>query len=355
VSADRSTLWLYDADREQIYTYIGEGLLREFRMPLGQGVAGAAALKRRIIVIDDAYQSPLFNPEVDKRSGYHTRSLLAVPMESHEGRLMGVFQAVNRLDPSQPDGVATFSKDDVEMLTALSRIAAVAVENALLYEEQKRQFNSFIITLASSVDAKDPTTSKHTMMVTGLAVAIARQMGLSPERVELVRIAAILHDYGKIGIPDDVLLKAGGLTEPERRLMQSHVLKTGMILSRISFRRDLLRVPAIAAMHHEKLDGTGYPFGLREEEIPLEGRILAVADVFHALTQARPYKPGRSPSDALALCRLMSREHTDRDGRLSGRHLDGNVVEALAESLSSCAEDMSFFERASGYDDMLAT
>lgn len=355
VSADRSTLWLHDADREEIYTFIGEGLSHEFRMPVGQGVAGAAAARQRTIVIDDAYQSPLFNPDVDKRSGYLTRSLLAVPMESHDGRLIGVFQAVNRLEESQPNGLGTFSPDDVEMLTALARIAAVAVENALLYEEQKRQFNSFIITLASSVDAKDPTTSKHTMMVTGVSVAIAKQMRLSAERVERIRIAAILHDYGKIGIPDEVLLKPAGLGDAERRLMQSHVLKTGLILSRIAFRRDLQDVPAIAAMHHEKLDGTGYPYGLREDEIPLEGRILAVADVFHALTQTRTYKKGKSPQEALELCRTMAQPHTDRDGRMSGRHLDGNVVEALAGALIAAGWEMSYFEACSGYETMIAS
>ncbi|MDQ3023414.1 MAG: HD domain-containing protein [bacterium] len=355
VTADRCTLWLYDHARQEIYTFIGEGLATEFRLPIGHGVAGAAAAQRRILHIDDAYQSPYFNPEFDKQSGYKTKSLLAVPMESHEGRLLGVFQAINRLDPAEPDGLGVFSQFDVELLMGLSGIATVAVENALLYEEQKRQFNSFIITLASTVDAKDPTTSKHTMMVTGVAVALARHLALSTERVERIRIAAILHDYGKIGIPDEVLLKAGMLDDSERRTMQSHVMKTSLLLSRIRFRRDLDDVPTIAAMHHEKLDGTGYPYGLRGEEIPLEGRVLAVADVFHALTQTRPYKAGRSPQEALGVCRQMSRKHLDREGNPSGLHLDPNVVDALAGVLEHCNNDMCYFEKESGWDEMLAT
>jgi putative nucleotidyltransferase with HDIG domain len=274
-------------------------------------------------------------------------------MHSHDGRLIGVFQALNRLDRAEPDGLGVFTDEDVELLTGLAGIATVAVENAMLYEDQKRQFNSFIITLASTVDAKDPTTSKHTMMVTGVAVALARHLGLSPERVERIRIAAILHDYGKIGIPDGVLLKAGMLDDIERRMMQSHVMKTAILLSRIHFRRDLEDVPAIAAMHHEKLDGTGYPYGLRAEEIPLEGRILAVADVFHALTQTRPYKIGRTPQEALAVCRQMSRAHLDRDGNPSGLHLDPNVVDALGGVLLHCENDMGYFEHESGWDEML--
>jgi HD-GYP domain-containing protein (c-di-GMP phosphodiesterase class II) len=355
VSADRCTLWLVDEGRQEIFTFLGEGLASEFRLPIGQGVAGNAAAMRKILHIDDAYESPYFNPDVDKRSGYLTKSLLAVPMESHEGRLIGVFQAINRLDPRQSDGLGVFSAADVELLTGLANIATVAVENALLYEDQKRQFNSFIITLATTVDAKDPTTSTHTMMVTGVAVALARHLRLSPDRVERIRIAAILHDYGKIGIPDDVLLKAGMLDDNERRTMQSHVMKTALLLSRIHFRRDLADVPTIAAMHHEKLDGTGYPYGLKDEEIPLEGRILAVADVFHALTQTRPYKAGRTPQEALAVCRQMSKQHLDREGNPSGLHLDPNVVEALSGALESCNNDMGYFEQMSGYDEMLAT
>jgi HD-GYP domain-containing protein (c-di-GMP phosphodiesterase class II) len=352
VSADRCTLWLYDADREDIFTLIGEGLSHEIRLPLGRGVAGTAAAQRRAIVENNAYASPHFDPEPDRRTGYTTRNLLAVPMENHDGRLLGCFQAVNRL--SADGGYADFSQEDVELLTAMGGFAAVAVENAMLYEEQKRQFESFIVTLAQTVDARDPTTSNHTRMVTGIAVAISKQLGLSAERVERVRIAAVLHDFGKIGVPDAVLLKPGGFDEAERRMMHSHCLKTTLILSRIAFRRDLRDIPAIAGMHHEKLDGGGYPFGLRADELPLEGRILAVADVFQALCQTRPYKAGNTPTEALATCNEMSRPHTDRFGEQCGVHLDPNVVLALGEVLAAHDNDLNCFDRESGWDEMMA-
>jgi len=354
VSADRSTLWLYSRRSHEIYTFSGEGLNQEIRMPMGKGVAGAAASERRVILIDDAYASPYFNPEVDRRTGYRTRSLLAVPMESHDGRLLGVFQAVNRLDDSAPEGVGHFSGEDVELLSALAAVAAVAVENALLYSELKRMFNSFIVTLAQSVDAKDVTTSNHTKMVTGIAVALASHLGLSRERVERVRIAAVLHDYGKIGVPDDVLNKPGKLEDLEFLQMRSHCIKTILILSRIAFGRGLEDIPRIAGLHHEKLDGRGYPFGLQAEEIPLESRILAAADVFQALTQTRPYKQGLPPDQALEECLTMTVWHTDRFGKESGPHLDGNVVEALGEILGEVNNDMSYFEKVSGWDAMLA-
>ena len=354
VSADRSTLWLYDQHRREIYTLIGEGLEQEFRLPLGQGVAGAAAQRRSVVIIDDAYQSDLFDPQWDRKTGYYTHSLLAVPMLGADGALLGCFQAINRLDPAAPRGLGEFSEDDVAQLSALASIAAVAVENAQLYEEQKRQFNSFIVTLAQSVDARDATTSDHTRGVTGIAVAIAREMGLSHRTIERVRIAAVLHDYGKIGVPDAVLNKPGGHSEEERLWMKSHCLKSILILSRIRFGRELEDIPRIAGMHHEKLDGTGYPFGLRGEEIPLEGRILAVADIFQALTQTRPYKQGRSTREALGICRQMCVGYTDHRGQSSGAHLDGNVVAALEKVLEREGFQLGFLDEASGWERMLA-
>jgi HD-GYP domain-containing protein (c-di-GMP phosphodiesterase class II) len=355
VSADRCTLWLHDPQRGDIYTFIGQGLDEHvFRLPLGRGVAGVAAMERRTIVENDPYNSPYFNPAVDRQSGYLTKSLLAVPMESHEGRLLGCFQAINRLDESKEEGVGAFSVEDVELLTALSNIAAVALENSLLYEEQQRQFNSFIVMLAQSVDAKDPTTANHTKLVTGISVALAKQLELSERAVERIRIAAILHDYGKIGVPDAVLTKPSGLTDDEFQMMRSHCIKSILLLRKIAFRRDLSDVPDVAGQHHEKLDGTGYPFGLRGEEITLEGRILAVADVFQALTQTRPYKQGRSPREALAICRDMTRSYVDHHGRASGVHLDDLVVDALETLLDRYRDDMAFFEAESGWEQMLS-
>ena len=208
--------------------------------------------------------------------------------------------------------------------------------------------------VARHVDARDPTTSNHTRMVTGVAVALALELGLSTERVERVRIAAVLHDYGKIGVPDKVHLKSGKHDAAEQRQMHSHVTKTILILSRIAFRRDLRDIPAIAGMHHERLSGEGYPFGLRSEEIPLEGRVLAVADVFHALVQTRPYKRGFSAAEALAECERMTDWHSDRFGKMSGPHLDRNVVKSLRQVLIDHSYDLSYFERISGWDEMLA-
>ena len=353
VNADRTTLWLADQESDSLYTFVGQGLEEEIRIRIGEGVAGTAARERRTVVVKDAYSSPLFNPEVDRRSGYRTQSLLAVPMESTDGKLIGVFQAVNRMDGSDNEALGEFTDEDTELFASMASIAAVFLENAVLYDEQQRQFRSFIVTLAQSVDTKDQTTSNHTKLVTGLSVAIAKEMGLSRRTVERIRIAAVLHDYGKIGIPDNVLQKPGSLTDEERTMMRSHVLKTILLLRRINFSRELRDIPRIAGMHHEKLDGSGYPFGLRGDEIPLEGRILAVADIFQALTQTRPYKQGMAVPQALAELRVMTQPHLDRHEQASGAHIDPLVVEALAQILEREHDDLNVFEEASKWERML--
>ena len=210
------------------------------------------------------------------------------------------------------------------------------------------------MTLAESVEARDSTTSNHTRLVTGITVALARELGLSESRVERLRIAAILHDYGKIGIPDNVLQKPGGLSDEEMLQMRAHVLKTLVILRRIKFSRALQDIPEIAAMHHEKIDGSGYPFGYCGTELPLEARILAVADVFQALTQARPYKDGLPVSEAVRSCEKMAGPHTDRHGNISGAHLDGNVVAALGRIVARTAGSNEFFEQESGWERILS-
>jgi HD-GYP domain-containing protein (c-di-GMP phosphodiesterase class II) len=128
------------------------------------------------------------------------------------------------------------------------------------------------------------------------------------------------------------------------------VLKTLVILRRIKFSRALQDIPEVAAMHHEKLDGGGYPFGYRGSEIPLEARVLAVADVFQALTQTRPYKSGLPAEEAQRRCSEMSRPHTDRYGRESGAHLDPNVVRALGRIIERTGGGNEFFEQESGWE-----
>ncbi len=344
--ADRTTVWLYDEDNEEIWTIVGEGLRDQIRMPLGVGIAGNVAKTLQTLNIADPYSHPLFNPDVDKRTGYKTKSILCMPLLNKRGELIGVYQVLNKLDHTH------FTRADEELLAALSGSASVAIENARLYEDQKKQFNSFIEVLATSVDAKDPTTYDHSKMVTGISVALAKEMGFPPQRVEFIRVAAVLHDYGKIAVPDAILCKPGKLDKEEFKTMKSHVSETIEILSKVYFSKEMRDVPRIGGMHHERLDGTGYPLGLKDEEIPLEGRIMAVADIFHAMMQERPYKRGLSTQEALAECKKLTAPHIGRFGDPEGVHLDAQVVSALEKILERVNYSPSYFLKESGWSEI---
>ncbi len=139
----------------------------------------------------------------------------------------------------------------------------MAIQNAMAVEDKERQFHSILQVLASSIDARDPLTAGHSDRVTQFAVGIAREMGLSQATIEMVRVSALLHDYGKIGIADSILKKPGKLTDQEYDEIKTHAAKTKQILDKIEFQGIYREVPNVASSHHEKFDGTGYPTGLK--------------------------------------------------------------------------------------------
>jgi len=181
--------------------------------------------------------------------------------------------------------------------------------------ENRELFVSSIQMLAGAVDEKDPYTRGHSDRVTRYSMMIARELGLPDEFVEIVRISAQLHDVGKIGIEDRILKKPGALTPAEFDIMKTHTTKGANILKGVAQLKDM--IPGIE-LHHESLDGRGYPHGYKEEEIPLLPRIIAVADTFDALTTNRPYQHAYEVNEALRII------HS-----LSGKRLDPKAVFAL--------------------------
>jgi GAF domain-containing protein len=199
LEAERSTLFLVDRQAGEMWTKIAQGT-EQIRMPLDAGIAGRVATTGQIMIVHDAYECPYFNREFDRRNCFRTRSVLAAPMRTRRGEIIGVAQAINKRN-------GAFTEEDEDLLTALSAQAAVAIEIAQQYEERKRQFDSFVRGLAIALDARDHLTSGHTARVTHYAVILAEEMGLPPREVELVRYSGWLHDLGKIGVPDRVLCK----------------------------------------------------------------------------------------------------------------------------------------------------
>ncbi|MGH7591016.1 MAG: HD domain-containing phosphohydrolase, partial [Gemmatimonadales bacterium] len=393
--------------------------------------AGYAAAEGEPLVIDDAYSLPpdveySFNRSIDQRYGYRTRSMLSVPMLNHHGETIGVLQLINRkraLDavlhsPEDADReVLAYSPPSVKLVKALAGQAGVSIENSQLYESIERLFEGFVKAAVTAIEQRDPTTSGHSLRVATMTVGLAhsvdhvrdgpyRSVSFSADQIRELRYAGLLHDFGKVGVREQVLVKAkklytadltlirqrhaflqrtaqwrleqqradylerngrtgydahlralrtafeaesagldrflkvvldsneptvlaegnfeqlqdlaertyetidgavmpwltddevrflsirkGSLDEAERLEIESHVTHTYWFLRNIPWTRELKGVPDIAHGHHEKLDGSGYPRHVRGEAIPIQTRMMTIADIFDALTASdRPYK-----------------------------------------------------------------
>jgi len=317
LDADRATIFIVDRERGEIWSKVALGTgAGEIRQAIGVGIAGLVAATGDTVNIPDAYDDPRFNPEPDQRTGYRTKSLLTFPMTGQNERVIGVFQVVNK------NGGGDFTEDDEETLSSLGASAAVAVENAQLVAEQRRLWTTLIETLAVTIDARDQQTAGHSQRVTRYAEVIGRALGLEGIELEKLRVAALLHDYGKIAVRDQFLLKPGKLDDAEFEYMKAHAEKTGEFLAHLVFPQDMREVPVIAAQHHERMDGKGYPRGLPAERILLGARIVAAADVFDALTAPRYYKPAYTLEKTLEIM----------DG-MAGDHLDPTVVAAVRRNV----------------------
>jgi response regulator RpfG family c-di-GMP phosphodiesterase len=181
-------------------------------------------------------------------------------------------------------------EDALEWLVAVAHQAGGILERIAMAEEQRKMLESMMRGLAASIDARDGLTAGHSARVAHYSVGTARSMGLSVEEQYTIYYAALLHDYGKIGIDDAVLKKPGRLTPEEYDHIKLHPKYSYDILSKIDFPEDLKVLPMMAATHHERMDGKGYPFGLAGDQIPLAGRIIAIADVYDSLTRKRHYR-----------------------------------------------------------------
>lgn len=213
-------------------------------------------------------------------------------------------------------------KGDVGLLLGVTPVIGVALQNAALIEELQEAFEKTLRVLADSIDARDFLTAGHSNVVTEYAAGITEQLGLESDYVQMIRVAALLHDYGKIGVPDAILKKDGQLTAEEREIINTHPAKTREILSQVPFRGIQTQIPEIAGAHHERWDGNGYPNGLKGEEIPLGARIIGVADFFEAITAKRHYREPMPLEAALAELQACS-----------GKNFDPQVVDAFLKYL----------------------
>lgn len=320
---DRGAIFLANQERTNLKFYGGFGYTDEQQRfikkmdarlrPDSTGVFTISFRERKPFLINDVDEiAPRLSPrslEFAKHMG--SKSFICVPVISSNDAL-GVL-VVDNLVTRRP-----LLQSDLDLLMNIAPEIGMAIQNVTIAEDKERQFNSILQALASSIDARDPLTAGHSGRVTRLAVGIAKEMQLSHETVEMIRVSALLHDYGKIGIADSILKKPGKLTRDEYAEIKTHATKTKQILDKIEFQGIYREVPQIASSHHEKFDGTGYPTGLSHDQIPLGARILAVADVFEAITAKRHYRGPMPLSEALDVL--------DRD---RGKHFDPVVLDAF--------------------------
>lgn len=431
-------------------------------------IAGYVALTNKPLVLRDAYRIPAsapyrFGRSFDDATGYRTVSMLSVPMANQKGEILGVLQLINRRRTRRPLGrnvsparVLPFDRAATDLAASLASQAGVAIENNLLYREIRDLFDVFVRASVSAIESRDPTTAGHSARVARLTTALARavhaaragpyaRVRFTEEEIRQIEYASLLHDFGKIGVREAILVKAkklfpeelavieerareirlglrlaclqrkldalnggadapeeawrrleddlarqiaqveadialvrranepslldgdaperiealarrtyafpgcdvlsllsdreaqrlgirrGSLSPEERRQIESHVTQSYEYLRRITWPRDLARVPDIAYAHHEKMNGRGYPRGLAGKAIPLESRMMTIADIYDALTAAdRPYKKAVPQEKALAILADEAAQGA-LDGELLRLFAENGVYRAAAE------------------------
>ena len=317
---DRLEFVVAQNDRVDVSRLRDELLTRTVKVS-SDSLAGFVAASGRTLNIPDAYRltsgTPFHvNRDFDAATGYRTTSILALPLACPDGEVVGVLQLINRL--AESGSVVPFPQDD-SPLESLASMAAVSVQNALLMERLKQANLDTIIRLAVVAEFRDSATADHIQRISRVSALIARAMRLDPQQVELIQCASPMHDIGKIGIPDSILLKPARLTPSERRIVETHTTMGAKILANPA--NALMRMARdIALHHHERWDGDGYPKGLEGKAIPLPARIVCLADVFDALATKRCYKEA-CPMDEVV--EILQAER--------GRQFDARVMDAFWE------------------------
>ena len=309
------SLLLVDEEKNELFFEVALGekgeKVKEIRLRMGEGIAGWVAKTGEPVIIDDVQNDPRFFKDADKKSSFVTRNMMCVPVKS-EGRVIGVLQAINKLKGGK------FTKDDLEGFISLADQVAIAIEKSRLYQELRDTFFCAAEALADAIEKRDPYTGGHTKRVLQYSVAIGKYLDLKESELERLRLAAVLHDIGKIGIEDSILRKRGKLSTDEYEMVKKHPVWGAEIMGHIKQLKDI--IPGMR-YHHERMDGNGYPDHLHDNEIPIIAKIISVADTFDAITTERPYQESLSVNVAFKELRGSA-----------GTQFDSRVVEAFLKA-----------------------
>ncbi len=304
LGATASSILIHDPESNELKFYLATGtkkdVLKVIRMPADKGVAGRSFLTGRTLLIPDAAKSKYFYKQVDDKTKFVTKNLIATPIPI-KGKRIGVLEVLNKAR-------GTFTAADAQRLKTMAAEVSVAIDNARLYDEVKSAYISSMLNMAKAEKFRDHDTGLHIERCGEYAVRLAKAIGIGAKDLENLRVSMMMHDIGKVAIPDSILLKPGSLDDNEFEIMKTHTTKGAAILGQAP----LLKLAVdIADSHHEKWNGNGYPNQLKGEEIPLAARLLAIIDVFDALFSKRPYKDPFPPEQVFGILKEGRASHFD--------------------------------------------
>ncbi len=322
LKVDAASVLLFKPDTNRLEFSAGKGFrthkINSTSLSSGEGYAGQVALDKKIVYIKDLNKPDQGFARSELLEGEGFISYFGLPLIA-KGEVEGVLEIFNR----SPLHV---NMEWLSFMNSLSWQTAIAVDNALLFENLQRSnsdlesaYNATIEGWSHALDLRDKETEGHTQRVTEMTIKLARAMNIPEEQLIHIRRGGLLHDIGKMGVPDKILLKEGPLTEDEWVIMRQHPQFAFDMLSPISYLQQALAIPYC---HHEKWDGTGYPRRLSGTQIPPEARLFAVVDVWDAITSDRPYRPAWSFSKAIEYIRENS-----------GTHFDPKIVEIFLKNI----------------------
>jgi HD-GYP domain-containing protein (c-di-GMP phosphodiesterase class II) len=292
---------------------ISEDVIEQVQIPLGTDISGSVLQNREAIIVKDIDELSWLKNKINKQF----KSFISAPVICAELRSvdvpLGVINVTNKKD-NKP-----FTGQDLKILTFIANTASIAINNQDSIQRLEQSYFDTIGALIMALEARDEYTKGHSVRVMAYSEGIAQHLDLDSDTIKTIRDSAILHDVGKIGIRDDVLLKTGRLTQAEMNEIQKHSEISGGIVKAIS---SLQEVAEIVRQHHERCDGNGYPDGLKMEQIHIGARIMAVADAYDAMTSDRPYRRAFDQEKAL-----------DELRKGSGSQFDPRCVEAFMEFL----------------------
>lgn len=315
INCDISALILMDSNSQLFFKFASKGLypfIIKRRWSIGEDLFSESINKNLSFIINNMYKNRIYI-KTYKILSDQIKSFLVYPLQAVNFK--GCFFAGRLKNEGQ------FSHEEYDLVMTMIKNLGIFLNNISLFNEVKVSYELTTSALASAIEAKDPYTKGHSQRVMRYSLLIGKKLGLNEDSLKTIKLAGLLHDVGKIGIPEMIITKKGPLNEKEYKIMKKHPYIGYLIVKDINY---LKKGVPFVLYHHEKLDGSGYPYGLKGDKIPLFARIAAVADYFDALTSDRPYRKGLTFNEAILDIKNNS-----------GKYFDEEIVNAFIEGLKT--------------------